>query len=443
MGRKTVSVSPVNEPDMNPTTESTDRRSFLKTGSLVTAVSLLPGLARAQGEAAEIKVALIGCGGRGTGAAAQSLSCPGTKLVAVADAFEDNAKKAAETLKKQFPDRVDLPAERVFHGFDAYQKAIDSADLVLLCTPPGFRPTHFEYAVEKGKHAFVEKPVAVDGPGIRKFIAAAKAADAKNLKIVCGLQRHYQNSYIETLAQVKAGMIGEIINSQVYWSGGGVWTRARQEGMTEMEYQMRNWFYFNWVCGDHICEQHIHNIDVGNWFKGAVPVKANGIGGRTKRIGKDWGEIFDHHYVEYTYADGTTMNSQCKHWNGTWSKVSETIVGTKGKAEPGVIKDLSGKIIWRFRGEQNNPYQTEHDVLVQHIRENKAINDAHRTAEATLTAIMGRMATYTGQEITWEQALNSDLDTMPKTLAWDADPGPKPGPDGMYPAPIPGETKSV
>jgi predicted dehydrogenase len=428
---------------MNPTTESTDRRSFLKTGSLVTAVSLLPGLARAQGEAAEIKVALIGCGGRGTGAAAQSLSCPGTKLVAVADAFEDNAKKAAETLKKQFPDRVDLPAERVFHGFDAYQKAIDSADLVLLCTPPGFRPTHFEYAVEKGKHAFVEKPVAVDGPGIRKFIAAAKAADAKNLKIVCGLQRHYQNSYIETLAQVKAGMIGEIINSQVYWSGGGVWTRARQEGMTEMEYQMRNWFYFNWVCGDHICEQHIHNIDVGNWFKGAVPVKANGIGGRTKRIGKDWGEIFDHHYVEYTYADGTTMNSQCKHWNGTWSKVSETIVGTKGKAEPGVIKDLSGKIIWRFRGEQNNPYQTEHDVLVQHIRENKAINDAHRTAEATLTAIMGRMATYTGQEITWEQALNSDLDTMPKTLAWDADPGPKPGPDGMYPAPIPGETKSV
>lgn len=443
MGRKTVIISSVDKPNMNPTTESTDRRSFLKTGSLVTAASLLPGLARAQGEAAEIKVALIGCGGRGTGAAAQSLNCPGTKLVAVADAFEDNAKKAAETLKQQFPDRVDLPAERVFHGFDAYQKAIDSADLVLLCTPPGFRPAHFEYAVEKGKHAFVEKPVAVDGPGIRKFIAAAKAADAKNLKIVCGLQRHYQNSYIETLAQVKAGMIGEIINSQVYWSGGGVWTRARQEGMTEMEYQMRNWFYFNWVCGDHICEQHIHNIDVGNWFKGAVPVKANGIGGRTKRIGKDWGEIFDHHYVEYTYADGTTMNSQCKHWNGTWSKVSETIVGTKGKAEPGVIKDLTGKIIWRFRGEQNNPYQTEHDVLVQHIRENKAINDAHRTAEATLTAIMGRMATYTGQEITWEQALNSDLDTMPKTLAWDADPGPKPGPDGMYPAPIPGETKAV
>jgi predicted dehydrogenase len=423
--------------------ESTDRRSFLKTGSLITAASLLPGLARAQGGAAEIKVALIGCGGRGTGAAAQSLGCPGTKLVAIADVFEDNVKKAADALKKQFPDRVDLPAERIFHGFDAYRKAIDAADLVLLCTPPGFRPAHFEYAVEKGKHAFVEKPVAVDGPGIRKFIAAAKAADAKNLKVVCGLQRHYQNSYLETLEQVKAGMIGEIVNSQVYWSGGGVWTRARQEGMTEMQYQMRNWYYFNWLCGDHICEQHIHNLDVGNWFKGALPVKANGIGGRTKRIGKDWGEIYDHHYVEYTYADGTTMNSQCKHWNNTWSKVSETIVGTKGTATPGVIKDLAGKIIWRFRGQQNNPYQTEHDVLVKHIIENKPINDAHRTAEATLTSIMGRMATYTGQEITWEQALNSGLDTMPKTLAWDADPGPKAGPDGMYPAPIPGETKSV
>ena len=428
---------------MNPTTEPTNRRSFLKTGSLITAASIIPGLARAQGEAAEIKVALIGCGGRGSGAAAQSLNCPGTKLVAIADAFEDNANKAAATLKKQFPDRVDLPAERIFHGFDAYQKAIDAADLVLLCTPPGFRPTHFEYAVEKGKHAFVEKPVAVDGPGIRKFIAAAKAADAKNLKVVCGLQRHYQNSYLETLEQVKAGMIGEIVNSQVYWSGGGVWTRARQEGMTEMEYQMRNWYYFNWVCGDHICEQHIHNLDVGNWFKGTVPVKANGIGGRTKRIGKDWGEIYDHHYVEYTYADGTVMNSQCKHWNGTWSKVSETIVGTKGTATAGVIKDLAGKIIWRFRGENNNPYQTEHDVLVKHIHENKAINDAHRTAEATLTAIMGRMATYSGQEVTWEQALNSDLDTMPKVLAWDADPGPKAGADGLYPAPIPGETKVV
>jgi predicted dehydrogenase len=426
----------------NPSTPQSDRREFMKAGVLVTAATLLPGMASAQGAAGkELKVALIGCGGRGTGAASQSLNVPGTKLVAMADAFEDNLTKAHDSLQKQFKARVDVPAERRFVGFDAYKKAIDAADLVLLCSSPGFRPMHFEYAVQQGKHVFMEKPVAVDGPGIRKVIEAAKAADAKNLKVVCGLQRHYQNTYLETLEQIKAGLIGDVVNMQVYWSGGGVWTRERNEGMTEMEYQMRNWFYFNWICGDHICEQHIHNIDVGNWFKGSHPVKAVGIGGRTKRIGKDWGEIYDHHYVEYTYADGTIMNSQCKQWNGTWSKVAETMIGTKGTATAGVIKDLTGKIIWRFNGKNNNPYQTEHDVLVQHINENKPINNAHYTAEATLSAIMGRMATYSGQEITWEQALNSDLDTMPKVLAWNADPGPKMGADGLYPAPIPGVTK--
>ena len=426
----------------NPSITQSDRREFMKAGALVTAATLLPGMASAQGSAGkEIKVALIGCGGRGTGAASQSLNVPGTKLVAMADAFEDNLKKAHDSLQKQFKERVDVPAERRFVGFDAFKKATDAADLVLLCSSPGFRPAHFEYAVQQGKHVFMEKPVAVDGPGIRKVIEAAKAADAKNLKVVCGLQRHYQNTYLETLEQIKAGLIGDIVNMQVYWSGGGVWTRERNEGMTEMEYQMRNWFYFNWICGDHICEQHIHNIDVGNWFKDSHPVKAVGIGGRTKRIGKDFGEIFDHHYVEYTYADGTIMNSQCKHWNGTWSKVAETIIGTKGTATAGVIKDLTGKIIWRFSGKNNNPYQTEHDVLIQHILENKPINNAHYTAASTLSAIMGRMATYSGQEITWEQALNSDLDTMPKVLAWNADPGPKMGSDGLYPAPIPGVTK--
>ncbi|MFN9026125.1 MAG: Gfo/Idh/MocA family oxidoreductase, partial [Akkermansiaceae bacterium] len=390
----------------NPSITQSDRREFMKAGALVTAATLLPGMASAQGSAGkEIKVALIGCGGRGTGAASQSLNVPGTKLVAMADAFEDNLKKAHDSLQKQFKERVDVPAERRFVGFDAFKKATDAADLVLLCSSPGFRPAHFEYAVQQGKHVFMEKPVAVDGPGIRKVIEAAKAADAKNLKVVCGLQRHYQNTYLETLEQIKAGLIGDIVNMQVYWSGGGVWTRERNEGMTEMEYQMRNWFYFNWICGDHICEQHIHNIDVGNWFKDSHPVKAVGIGGRTKRIGKDFGEIFDHHYVEYTYADGTIMNSQCKHWNGTWSKVAETIIGTKGTATAGVIKDLTGKIIWRFSGKNNNPYQTEHDVLIQHILENKPINNAHYTAASTLSAIMGRMATYSGQEITWEQAL--------------------------------------
>ncbi len=426
---------------MNPSSTSADRRAFLKTGGLITAASLLPSIGRAQdGDVSEIKVAVIGCGGRGTGAATQSLNVPGTRLVAMADAFPDNVENAYKTLKNQFGDRVDVPEDRRFSGFDAYKAAIDAADVVLLTTPPGFRPAHFEYAVEKGKHVFMEKPVAVDGPGVRKVIEAAKKADEKNLKVVCGLQRRYQNSYLETLAKVKEGAIGDFVSSQVYWSGGGVWTRPRSEGMTEMEYQMRNWYYFNWICGDHIVEQHIHNLDVANWFMDAHPVKAVGIGGRTKRIGKDWGEIYDHHYVEYQYADGTIMNSQCKHWDGTWSRVSESIMGTSGIAQPGQIRDRKGKVVWRFGGPDNDPYQTEHDVLIQRIRENKAINDAYFGAEATLTAILGRMATYSGKEVTWDMALNSTLDTMPQSLAWDADPGPKPGPDGLYPCPIPGQT---
>lgn len=428
---------------MNPA-HSTDRRTFLKAGTLATAASVLPSIASAQDaakDAAEIKVALIGCGGRGTGAAAQSLSVPGTKIVALADAFADNVENAHGQLVSQFKERVDVPAERRFSGFDAYKKAIDAADVVLLCTPPGFRPPHFEYAIQQGKHVFMEKPVAVDGPGIRKVIEAAKMADEKKLTVVCGLQRRYQQSYIQTLEKIKEGAIGDIISSQVYWCGGGLWIRARQEGMTEMEYQMRNWYYFNWLCGDHIAEQHVHNLDVGNWFKNAHPVKAVGMGGRSRRIGPETGEIFDHHYVEFQYPDGSIMNSLCRHWDETWSRVSESFAGSTGIAQPGVIRNREGKITWRFTENDNNPYQTEHDVLYKCIRENTPRNDAYYTAESTLTSILGRMASYSGQEVTWEMALNSTLDTMPANLAWDADPGPRPGPDGLYPAPIPGRTQ--
>ena len=418
------------------------RRGFLKSGTLIATATALPGILRAKdgaGTPDELKIALVGCGGRGSGAAAQSLNVPGTRLVAMADAFPDNIDAAHEGLKKQYGDRVDVPKERRFAGFEGYKAAIEAADVVLLCTPPGFRPAHFEYAIAKGKHVFMEKPVAVDGPGIRKVLEAAKQADAKKLKVVCGLQRRYQNSYLETLKQVQEGAIGDFVASQVYWVSGGVWVRDRSAAMTEMEYQMRNWYYFNWICGDHICEQHVHNLDVSNWFKGGKhPVKALGMGGRTQRVGKQFGEIYDHFYVEYAYDDGTVMNSQCRHWNGVASRVSETITGTKGSAFPGMIKDRSGKVVWRFRGQDNNPYQTEHERLYDFIRKDEAHNDAYYTAESTLTAIMGRMAAYTGKEVTWEQALNSTHDTMPKVLTWDADPGPKPGPDGMYPCPVPG-----
>jgi myo-inositol 2-dehydrogenase/D-chiro-inositol 1-dehydrogenase len=364
---------------MSETLSLADRRAFLKAGTIAAAASSLPSVLNAQvGGSDEIKIALVGCGGRGSGAAAQSLAVPGTRLVAMADAFGDNLEGAYNQLKGQFGERIDVPQERRFSGFEAYKQAIDAADVVLLCTPPGFRPAHFEYAVQQGKHVFMEKPVAVDGPGIRKVIEAAKVADQKKLKVVCGLQRRYQNSYLETLKKVKEGVIGDFVSSQVYWVSGGVWVRDRKDGMSEMEYQMRNWYYFNWICGDHIVEQHVHNLDVSNWFKdGQHPVKAVGMGGRTKRVGKNYGQ-------------------------------------------------------------DNNPYDTEHVVLYDHIRSDSPINNAYYTAESTLTAILGRMACYSGAEVTWDQALNSTVDTMPKNLAWDADPGPKAGSDGMYPCPIPG-----
>ena len=415
-----------------------NRRKLLKTGGALAATLPFSSFAQAGGSD-EIKVAVIGAGGRGQGAATQTLNAGGTKIVAVADAFRDNAERAVAGLKERFKERVDVPAERIFDGFDGYRAAIDAAEVVILATTPGFRPEHFEYAVEQGKHVFMEKPVAVDAPGIRRVLAAAKKADEKNLKVVCGLQRRYQNSYIETLEQIKSGVIGEMTSAQVYWNGGGVWVRKRAEGMTEMEYQMRNWYYFNWLCGDHIVEQHVHNLDVMNWFKGGPPMKAQGMGGRQVRIGPETGEIFDHHYVEYTYADGTVMNSQCRHQRGAMNRVTEVIGAQNGRAMPGRILDRNGTTIWRFKGENNDPYQTEHDVLYKHIREDKPINNAYYTAASTMTAILGRMVTYSGKEIKYDDALANGLSTMPKTLGWDADPGPKPGPDGLYPAPIPGK----
>ena len=420
--------------------EHINRRKILKTGAAAAATLPVAGFAQAGGSD-EIKVATVGCGGRGRGATGQTLNVPGTKLVAVADAFRDRAESAVSEFRQRYADKVDLPADRIFDGFEGYRSAIDAADVVILTTTPGFRPQHFEYAVEQGKHVFMEKPVATDAPGIRRVLAAAKEADKKGLKVVCGLQRRYQPSYIETLEQLKSGIVGDINYGQVYWNNAGVWVRPRVEEMTEMEYQMRNWYYFNWLCGDHIVEQHVHNIDVMNWFKGGPPVKAQGMGGRQVRIGKDFGEIYDHHYVEFTYEDGTVMNSQCRHQKGTLNRVTEIIGCQKGKAYPGRIVDADGKTVWRYRGKAKSPYQIEHDKLYEAIRENKPMNNAYYTAASTMTAILGRMATNSGQEIKYDDALNKGLSIMPKSFAWDADPGPKPGPDGLYPCAIPGKTK--
>jgi predicted dehydrogenase len=437
------------------------RREFVKQSSLLAggliAVPLFSKANYFSGADDTIKVALIGCGGRGTGAVAQALlTKQNVKLVAMADAFRDNLDKCYSAITADdlsdvtgqpgnLKSRIDVPEENKFVGFDGYKKAIPLADVVILATPPGFRPAHFQECVSQGKHVFMEKPVATDPAGIKKVLEAAKTAKEKKLNVVVGLQRHYQNSYLELYK--RKNQIGDITSAQAWWNNDGVWVRKRQYNQTEMEYQMRNWYYFNWLCGDHINEQHIHNIDVINWFKGAYPAKAQGMGGREVRKGKDHGEIFDHHYVEFTYPDGSILNSQCRHIPGTMAKVDELLIGTKGRiyCDEAYMTDSKGKVIYQYdKKQQNNPYQTEHDELFAAIAKGEfKFADAENGAKSTMTAILGRMATYSGQVIEWEKALNSGIDLQPKTLDWNAMPPNVPNEDGYYAVAVPGKTNYV
>ena len=429
------------------------RRQFVKQSSLLAgSILAAPLLSRANlfaGSDDVIKIALIGCGGRGTGAAVQALSTKqNVRLVAMADAFRDrldgsynNILEALEDKK----DRVQVKEENKFTGFDAYKHAIALADVVILTTPPGFRPIHFEEAVNQHKHIFMEKPVATDPAGIQRVLAAAEKAKAAKLNVVVGLQRRYQNSYRELLKRVHDGAIGDIIAAQAWWDNDGVWVHPRQPGWTEMEYQMRNWYYFVWLCGDHITEQHIHNLDVINWAMDSYPVKAQGMGGRETRKGKDYGQIFDHHFVEFQYGDGTILNSQCRHQKGTMSKVDELLIGTKGKVfcDDARITDTKGKIIYQFdKSKENQPYQTEHDELFEAIAKGVfKFHDAERAAKSTMTSLLGRMATYSGQIVEWDKAINSGISIMPTVFDFNAAPPVLPDADGNYPVAIPGVTK--
>ena len=432
------------------------RRTFMKQSSLLAgglvAMPLMSKAGYHHSADDTIKVALVGCGGRGTGAARQALlSKQNVKLVAMVDAFRDRLDSCYKQLTDEndedgsVKDKVAVTEETKFVGFDGYLKAIPLADVVILCTPPGFRPIHFEEAIKQGKHVFMEKPVATDPAGVKKVLEAAALAKQKKLNVVVGLQRRYQNSYLELLKRVKEGMIGEITSGQVWWNNDGVWVKMREPGQTEMEYQMRNWYYFNWLCGDHITEQHIHNIDVMNWFKDAYPVKAQGMGGRQVRTGKEYGEIYDHHYVEYHYADGTIMNSQCRHIKGTYARVDEMIIGTKGVVKCGAAEIVSkDKSLFKFdkKGKENNPYQTEHDELFAAIAKGEyKFADAENGAKATLTSIIGRMATYSGQVIEWDKTLNSGISIQPARYAFDAQPPVMPDANGFYPIATPGVTK--
>ena len=431
------------------------RRAFLAKSALsggALATGLTGALPRAfaahQSGDHRLRIGLIGSGSRGRGAVSDALTAgEDTVLVAMADAFEDRMRDTHRIVTEKFGDRIDVPEDRMFVGFDAYKSVLESdCDLVILTTPPGFRPIHFEAAVESGKHIFMEKPVAVDAPGIRRVLEAGRKARDKQLAVGVGLQRRHEKHYQETIDKIWNGALGgDVMYTRVYWNGAGVWTRPRKPEQTEMEYQMRNWYYFNWLCGDHIVEQHIHNIDVSNWIKQGHPTKANGMGGREIRTGKEHGQIFYHHFVEFTYPDGATMMSQCRHIPGAWSEVTEYAHGPNGHChvKHGRFYDRSGKAVDRFRGKPVPGYVQEHIDLQASIRSGDLINETEYGAHSTMTAILGRLATYSGRVVTWDEAINSNIELGPKNYAFDAEPPVLPDADGRYPVPVPGESVVV
>lgn len=408
----------------------TTRRDFLRTtatGAATAAALSVVGNAYAKGSDV-IRVGVVGCGGRGTGAAEDCIvSSPNVKVVSIGDVFGFRVDGTRKFLTGKYADNSDLPKERCHVGLDAYKKVInDDVDLVILATPPGFRPSHIEAAVAAGKHLFTEKPVAVDGPGVRKVLAAAEEAKKKKLAIVAGTQRRHQKGYLETMKRIHDGAIGEIVAARAYWNGSGIWFRKREKDMTDCAFQCHNWYHFVWTCGDHIVEQHIHNLDVINWAMSkdpqnqVLPTRAIGMGGRSHRPQGDpneVGHIFDHFAVEYFYPNEMVMQSYCRQIPGTVESVSEALVGTKGRCQVDQYL-INGKRV--LEGSDNKPYVQEHTDLIASIRKGEPLNELKTVAESTLTAIMGRMATYSGLEVTWEEALNSTEDTFPQNLTWES-----------------------
>lgn len=411
----------------------------LGVGSLISPAFAASAVRRGSGE---IRVGVIGCGGRGTGAAANAIDAhPSVKVVALADLFADrlNGSRGYLEGREDASQRVVIDDAHCFTGFDAYQKlvALKDVDYVVLATPPGFRPMHFKAAIDAGKHVFMEKPVAVDPAGIRTVIEAAEKAQAKKLSVVAGTQRRHEASYLALMERVQNGELGDIVGAQCYWNQGGLWVHDRKPEYSDMEWQCRNWLYFCWLSGDHICEQHIHNIDVVNWAKGGPPVKATGMGGRQVRTDEKYGNIFDHFAIEFEYADGSSCMSMCRQIDGCAGRVEEVLRGTKGTSvsRPGYAV-MEGASDWRFDAENPNPYEQEHtDLVASMTGEGKYLNEARRVAESTLTAIMGRMSTYTGKQVSWDQAMNSQLDLSPARYEF--------GDLAVGEVPVPGSTPLV
>jgi predicted dehydrogenase len=426
-----------------------NRRDFLKTttvaaaGAALSTLTLTPSVHAAGSDT--IKVGIIGCGGRGSGAAENVLnSAPNVEIVALGDVFKYKTEGLRNHLKrwiegkegktaKEMGNKVSLPDDHCFTGLDNAEKVINSdANYIILATPPGFRSVHIQAVVNAKKNLFTEKPVAVDGTGIRKVLDAYDKSKEYGLHIAAGTQRRHQAGYLETIKRVHDGEIGDLVALRCFWNQGPIWFRKRSELAdmnvpdSDLAYQLHNWYHFLWVCGDHICEQHVHNLDVCNWAMNSHPKRVFGVGGRghlPQGNPNELGNIFDHFMLDYEYPNGVHMLSMCRQMSGCDGNlsgiggVSEALVGTKGTCQADTYT-INGKRV-AARRKETDPYVQEHTDLIESIRKNETLNELKNVAESTLTAIMGRMAAYTGKMVTWEKALNTKEDTMPERLAWD------------------------
>lgn len=441
---------------------SKSRRDFLKLSGKTLAASALAGVAIPRCHAAEentIRLALVGTGARGSGAVADAFSCSGgpVKLYAMADIFEERIQGSLKNLGAQFADKIDVTPDRCFVGFDGYRKAIDClkpGDVVLLTTPSVFRPLHFEYAVQKGVNVFMEKSFAVDSPGTRRLLAAAEKSEKQNLKVASGFMWRHSKARQALVQRIRDGAIGDINMLRIYRVHGPVYCPKKPDNMNEMTFQLKYKASFNWVTGGFFVDWHCHNVDVACWVKNAWPVSAQGMGGRCYPAA---GNLFDHYTVEYTFADGAKLFAFSRHMNNCWQTYSDYAHGSKGSAvimtnlatpDPRIYKSqnmVNADLVWRYEQTEPNPYREEWQVLLDAIRQDKPHNEARRAAEGNLATLMGRMATHTGAMVTWDEAMASTFEYLPDIdhLSFDTPVPIQAGPDGIYPAPQPGQTKEV
>ncbi len=417
------------------------RRKFIKVSAASTLGLMASGNFAYAGGGDTIRVGLVGCGGRGTGAARDAVeSSEGVEIVAMGDLFEDRLDTSMKNLKEAVGDAFKVDADHAFVGFDNYKGVIASdADMIILATPPGFRPLHFRAAIEAGKHVFMEKPVSVDVAGAVDIMAAGDLATQKGLSVVAGTLYRRQPSFMEAVKRIHDGMIGDIVAAQEYYMTGPIWLRKRKSGMSDMEWQCRNWYYFTWLSGDHIVEQFVHNLDVINWVFQAHPESAVAMGGRIERVDPSYGHIYDHFSVEYMYPQDVIVEAKCRQINGATTRVTNRVVGTQGVAELhprySMLKSHNGEVLYEMSEPGNNAYVQEHTDLIAAIRAGVPINEARQIAESTLTAVLGRESAYTGQMLTWAELMESRLDIVPKDFVFGSLPIPE--------VPVPGRTKLV